>query len=395
VKRNDRDTGAGRPVEPIGLPAGRLRRVIARLGTGQGPLLIATGGVHGNEPGGFEALERVCANLEERGLALRGSFLALGGNLSALALDQRYVERDLNRMWTAEDLAAARSATLPGPEQRELVDLHDTLERELRGVEGPVYFLDLHSTSAEGSPFAVMGDTLANRRLAFALDLPVILGLEENVDGTLLSWFGEQGHVAVGVEGGQHRAEGTSRNQEATVWLALVAVGLLAEQDVPWIDEQRRLLRRASAGLPGVVAVELRHGIAPEDQFRMVPGYVNFDGVERGEVLAHDRRGAVRAAFRGNILLPLYQGQGQDGFFLGRPVRRMWLGLSTLLRRLHAERLLRWLPGVEADPQRADGLRVDRRIARLRALDLFHLFGYWKLGEDGPWLRVARRREQP
>ena len=35
-------------------------------------------------------------------------------------------------------------------------------------------------------PFVLMSDTLANRKLAFALPIPVILGLEESIDGTLL-----------------------------------------------------------------------------------------------------------------------------------------------------------------------------------------------------------------
>ncbi|MHC4892893.1 MAG: succinylglutamate desuccinylase/aspartoacylase family protein [Planctomycetota bacterium] len=321
-----------------------LARRIARLGDGNGPLLIVTGGMHGNEPGGTQALERVAANLEERGLSPRGTLLALSGNLAALRSGQRYIERDLNRMWTEGDLAAARSSSEPSAEQLELLDLYDAITDAIASANGPVLFLDLHSTSAEGSPFALIGDTLANRDFAFSLGLPVILGLEENVDGTLLSWFGEQGYVAIGVEGGQHDDPGTTRHQEATVWLALLASGLFHEDELPWAAEQRRVLRRASSGLPPVVAVELRHGIRSEDRFRMVPGYVNFDAVVRGEVLAHDRRGPIRAAFTGNILLPLYQGRGADGFFLGRPVRRFWLGLSRFLRALKFERFLHWLP---------------------------------------------------
>jgi predicted deacylase len=373
----------------------RFRRVIGRLGDGRGPLLVVTGGMHGNEPGGVLALERVVANLEERGIVPRGRLLALAGNLPALEMGMRYLDRDLNRMWTPDQIAAARASSARSREERQLVDLWSAIQRDLQDAEGPVHFLYLHSTSAEGAPFALMGDTLPNRRLAFAMGLPVILGLEENVDGTLLSWFGEQGHVAVGVEGGQHDDESTTRHQEATVWVALETLGLVNASEMTWIEEQRRVLRRASAGLPSVVAVELRHGITREDRFRMVPGYVNFDGVERDEVLAHDRSGPVRAAFKGNILLPLYQGQGSDGFFLGRPVRRFWLGLSRVVRALRLERFLTLLPGVRRDPDRPDALLVDRRVAQLFALDLFHLFGYWRLGEQGDLLRVARRRERP
>ncbi|MEO0651792.1 MAG: succinylglutamate desuccinylase/aspartoacylase family protein [Planctomycetota bacterium] len=386
--------GGDFPVERRRRPR-RFQREIGYLGDGHGPLLVVTGGIHGNEPGGVFALERVVANLQERGLVPRGTLLALGGNLPALEQGERYLEQDLNRMWTLELLEQAQAADAPSHEQRQLLEIHARISAAIEASTGPVAFLDLHSASAEGSPFALMGDTLANRELAFAMGLPVILGLEENVDGTLLSWFGEMGHVAVGVEGGQHLDENTTRHQEACVWTALAAVGLLSPEELSWLPEQQRLLRRAGAGLPQVVAVSHRHGIEPSDRFRMVPGYVNFDRVERGEVLAHDVSGPIPADFTGNILLPLYQGRGADGFFLGKPVRKVWLRLSAVLRKTGIDRLLHWLPGVDRDSERADALWVDRRIARLRALDLFHLFGFWRLDEDGPKLRVARRRERP
>ena len=379
----------------IGLPADRLRRVIGRHGDGQGPLVVVVGGMHGNEPGGYEALERVCANLEELALVPRGRLLALGGNLEALALGTRFIERDLNRAFTDEGLAAARSklADELDPEQREMLELHGMIEAEIAASDRPTLLLDLHSTSGAGAPFALVGDTLGNRDIVLKLDMPVILGLEESVQGTLLSWFGERGHGAVGVEGGQHDHPDTTRHQEAAVWLTLVATGLLGADQLPWLDEQRRVLRRVTAGLPRFVAVQHRHGLEDQHHFRMAPGFANFDSVARGALLAHDGEREIRAPFGGHVLLPLYQGKGNDGFFIGRRVRRFWLRLSRGLRALHLDRFLPLLPGVTRDPDREGGLLVDRRIARLRALDLFHLLGYWRAGEDGAVLRVARRRE--
>ncbi|WP_419191536.1 succinylglutamate desuccinylase/aspartoacylase family protein [Engelhardtia mirabilis] len=379
----------------IGLATERLRRVIGRHGDGEGPLVVVVGGMHGNEPGGFEALERVCANLEELALVPRGRLLALGGNLEALALGTRFIERDLNRAFTNEGLALAR-ATAPqerDAEQRELIELVDLIAAEIASSPHPTLLLDLHSTSAAGAPFALMGDTLGNRAIALQLEMPVILGLEESVQGTLLSWFGERGHGAVGVEGGQHLHPDTNRHQEAAVWLTLVATGLLHEDQLPWLDEQRRVLRRVTAGLPRFVAVQHRHGLQDGHRFRMAPGFANFDAVRRGALLAHEGEREVRAPFGGHVLLPLYQGKGNDGFFIGRRVRPFWLRLSRGLRGMRLERFLSLLPGVSPDPERPDGLLVDRRIARLRALDLFHLLGYWRAGEDGAVLRVARRRE--
>jgi succinylglutamate desuccinylase len=64
--------------------------------------------------------------------------------------------------------------------------------------------------------------------------------------------------------------------------------------------------------------VEERHGIRPEDQFRMEPGFSNIEPIEAGQLLARDRSGEIRAREKGILFMPLYQGLGDDGFFTGR-----------------------------------------------------------------------------
>ncbi len=379
--------------------AARLPRehLLGRAGGAPGPLVIAFGGIHGNEQAGVAALQRVLAQLEDEGLELAGELAAYAGNLQALALGQRYLEDDLNRVWTADviaDVMAAGSAAELTAERRELRELLDVLESEIRAAGSRrVIFLDLHSTSAPGAPFVVMGDTLQNRKLAFPLRAPVLLGLEENVEGTLLSWFGVQGHVAIGFEGGRHEDPETAAHHEAALWVMLEESGLLRGRAPTLISKSQKLLTRSARGLPRFVAVTHRHHVEPESGFRMEPGYVNFDQVKRGERVAADVQGAIGAPFTGRMLLPLYQGQGEDGFFLGRPVRGLWLKFSSLLRRLRLERALPLLPGIRRDPEVEGGLLVSRRVKIWHALDLFHLLGYWKQSEDGSVLRIARRRE--
>jgi len=50
--------------------------------------------------------------------------------------------------------------------------------------------------------------------------------------------------------------------------------------------------------------------------------YANFDPVTKGELLAYDRHGEIRAKFDGLILMPLYQKQGNDGFFIIKDINR-------------------------------------------------------------------------
>lgn len=65
-------------------------------GPGGGALVIAVGGLHGNEPSGVRALTRILDRLAPHSEALRGEFLAFAGNLDALRAGERFIDRDLN-----------------------------------------------------------------------------------------------------------------------------------------------------------------------------------------------------------------------------------------------------------------------------------------------------------
>jgi hypothetical protein len=54
----------------------------------------------------------------------------------------------------------------------------------------------------------------------------------------------------------------------------------------------------------------------PADEFAMAPGFANIQ-----PVVARDRSGEIRADEDCLLVMPLYQGKGDDGFFLGREVR--------------------------------------------------------------------------
>lgn len=378
---------------------GRPRRVLTQVvGRAPGPSLVVIGGLHGNEPCGVRAVERVAEAFAAAPVELRGELVALAGNLAALAYECRFVARDLNRQWLPERVEALRAAAATGdtsqwaPEDREQWELLVELEAVFARATGPIHVLDLHSTSGDGGLFATVGDTLRNRGFALHLPVPIVLGLEEELEGTLLSYLTELGYVTVGFESGQHANPASIDHAEAAVWVSLEAAGLVARGELPEVDRARGLLTARSATLPHVVEIRYRHAIQPGDDFRMEPGYSNFEPVERGEILAYDRHGAVRAGERCRILMPLYQKQGEDGFFLIREVRRFWLAVSEGLRRVRSDRVVHWLPGVWRHPALPDAYVVNRRVARWFALEIFHLLGFRRHGRDGDSLLVARRR---
>jgi succinylglutamate desuccinylase len=376
-------------------PSARFDRILGRYDTGRaGPALLVVGGLHGNEPAGVLAALRVCERLERERPTMRGSLVAVAGHREALDQNERYLQLDLNRLWVRKTIRALRAGgpALDTPERREQRALLRIIEEAKTRARDRFVVLDLHTTSGDSPPFTVMSDTLRNRRLALGLPLPVILGLEESVDGTMLDYLTEQGHDAIVVEGGQHDDPGSVDRHEATIWLMLLSAGLLRRHELPDLDRWRALLQEASAGLPRVCELRYRHAIPTGAGFEMTGGHRGFERIRAGEVLARDTGGDVRAPESGYLLMPLYQRQGNDGFFLVCEVSRLWLVISALLRSLGLRVLLPLLPGVRRHHHQLRALRVDVKRADSRLVGLMHLFGYRRRRADGEHIIFSRRR---
>lgn len=377
-----------------------------------GKLLILVGGLHGNEPAGVRAILRFFEELEESALPIDGRVVGITGNARALREGGRFLVHDLNRLWTEETVrldpgldgasGAPIGESVSGSEgYTEEVEQQEIL-RELRRVldraPGCAVLLDLHSTSAEGPPFAIMADTLQNRSIASALRIPIVLGLEELVQGTLLAWFSEMGHCAVCIEGGQNELDSTVDHHLASIWITLVTAGLLAESEVSNFAALRERLAATVWGLPEFCEIKYRYGVPPEGKFEMEAGFTNFHLVSQGTALAREsvdgETKRIRCPHDGQLIMPRYQGQGADGFFIGREIPSWALRFSTVIRYLRLSPLLRLLPGVRRNPDRVRSLIVDRRIARWRTLEILHLFGYRRCGREGYLLYFLRRPDR-
>lgn len=364
------------------------------IGNAQGKTLIVFGGIHGNEASGVKALKRVLLKLKVLENKLFGRIYFLAGNTRALQKSVRFIDSDLNRHWTTKNIYQ-NEPNLKNPpnlsEDREQKELLQILHQVTRTAENEVYVLDLHSTSADGVPFATLGDTLRNREFAQKFPITILLGIEEQLDGTILEYLNNLGCVTLGYEAGQHFADSTINNHEALVWLALVNAGILKKEDCVDYEEHFAVLEKAS-GNGRIVEVRHREAVNPEkDGFVMEQGYENFQPVKKDEILAHNQKGEIKANETGMILMPLYQKLGNDGFFLAREVAPFWLWLSKVLRKSRISDLMHLLPGVKKHPSEAGTIIVNTRIAKLFPLQIFHLLGFRKRREVGNQLVVSRR----
>lgn len=370
------------------------RRELGRVtGRDPGPTLVAVAGIHGNEPAGIASARRVFARLERGDVALRGELVALAGNVASLRRGVRYQSKDLNRQWSEGRVAALRALAADGEldaEDAEQVELLGAIEAAMARARGPMHVADLHTSSAQGVPFVLFGDTLAQRRFVGAFPIPVIIGLEEQVDGALSEYWTRRGCVTFTVEGGQHDDGASVEALEAVLWLALAEAGMV-DRELAEVGAAYATLDARRGELPRVLEVVSRRAITAEDTFTMEPGFRNIARARAGQLLARDRRGDIVAPADGLVILPLYQGLGSDGFFWGREVSETRMQASRVLRRLGVDHLLALLPGVARDPERRSRFVVDPQVVKRVPLEVFQLFGYRRVRERGGALTVERQ----
>lgn len=313
-----------------------MERIIGTYtGSEPGALVIVLGAMHGNEPAGVLALQEIFRMLEREpdinpDFAFRGRLLGLVGNRQAYTTRKRYLDRDLNRMWSPVHLRRIQQAEPESlqAEDRELAELLDLIHAELQAVQPEaLILLDLHTTSADGGIFCIPSDDRASLRLAKELHAPVILGMLDGLEGTLLHYaagnhFEICGYprysVGAAFEAGQHDDPLSVSRAIAAVVNCLRAAGCIRPEDVDSRHEQ--ILKTFSDPLPKVTKLRHIHHIRPGDAFDMRPGYVNFQPIQQGEHLANDVTGPVLAPEDGLILMPLYQPQGTDGFFVVKEI---------------------------------------------------------------------------
>ncbi|GAA0189268.1 hypothetical protein GCM10009122_49240 [Fulvivirga kasyanovii] len=353
-------------------------RIIGHIrGTLPGPTLVFTAGIHGNEPSGVFALRAVLNDIKRKKLRIKGNIYALSGNLTALEKGERYTSRDLNRLWTEKILDQLFRQRLHAYDDDTLqqLDIYQTIKGILSADKGPFYFMDLHTTSCETMPFLTINDTVLNRKFTSQYPVPIILGIEEYLEGPMLSYINELGYVAFGFEGGQHDAREAIENHESFIYLSLALAGCLQPDDVEF-DVHYKKLAALTGDKKEFYEIFYRYQVKELESFKMKPGFNNFQHIPQGAELATSNGKIVKSPAASLIFMPLYQNQGNDGFFCIRKIPKTFLKLSATLRKLRFDKLLVLLPGIRWTSPHQNALLVNKKIARFFTRQLFHLLGY-------------------
>ena len=224
--------------------------------------------VHGNEPCGRRAAQRV---LREHALKA-GKLILIEGNPEAHLISRRFVDTDMNRVFTDETLASD-SSHQDLARARYLTEVIPTLGLDLA--------IDFHSVSSETAhPFTVCFEQATN--LAALCMAPVIHGWEGIVVGSLCEWMCNQGIPTVVVEAGMHEATEAVDQAEITLHSVLSHYGLI---------ELTQPFDRSD-----LMEFDVLENVTIKDTstFKLAKDFGSFEKVEAGQLFGIDKTGEYR-----------------------------------------------------------------------------------------------------
>jgi succinylglutamate desuccinylase len=340
-------------------------------GENTGATIVFFGGIHGNEYAGVKALNNVLKTIWAKDVS--GDIYGVYGNIKALKENKRFLKSDLNRMWTLRQLKSLKNNEDLNEEEEEQIELFHFVNQLLATTKTPLYFIDLHTTSSKSLPFITINDALINRKFSNCFPVPVVLGIEEYLDGPLLSYLNTLGYVSIGFESGQHTDPNAVTNCEAFIHLALKHSGHIKLEN---LEHHENELKKACKNLSSIFEVIYKYHIKPDEIFEMEKGFESFQDITKGTLLAITDGIKIYSDYNAKLFMPLYQKSGNDGFFIIRSIPRFFLKLSEILRKTNADSLLTILPGISWHDKRKGVLKANLSVTRFMAKSIFHLFGY-------------------
>lgn len=278
-------------VEPLTIP-GEFR-VRASM---SGPQVVCFGGVHGDEPSGVAAIERLKGELEEGRIHIEhGTLTLVTANQRALERDVRFLDDNLNRLFREGAGATQSYEALRAQELKPILKHCD-------------FFLDLHSTSSESEPFMTCERKLLDLARKFAVK-NIVVGwgeLEaEGIKGDTETFALNHGAVAFTMECGQHRDPKAKEVAYYTLLKFLQFSGLLPDDREPH---------------PKQCVYQLFHvEICSDKDFKFSKPYTNFTPLKKGEVIGRDANTQYLAPKECVLVLPAYRERrviGEQLYFL-------------------------------------------------------------------------------
>ncbi len=272
--------------------------------------LIVTGGVHGNEPCGVLAVQRVLREIEQGIITIKHgkvSFVPIC-NPRARAQNVRQTERNLNRMM------------FPKPDPKAYEDHLDNVLCPL--FDTADVLLDLHSCHSQSQPFIFLGACDAeNAEYALALGVSHFVhgfadalgdataGIDPKFAMGTTEYTRAQGGMALTLECGSHLDETAPEVGYQAILRVLRYLGV-SHVDQTLIREQQSIERHC---------IKMTQAFIKEEDGQFAKELQNFTTVQAGEVLATYESGrSIIAPADGYIILPKeHETVGEEWFSFG------------------------------------------------------------------------------
>ncbi|MEM6603162.1 MAG: succinylglutamate desuccinylase/aspartoacylase family protein, partial [Pseudomonadota bacterium] len=270
-----------------------------------GPHLLITGAVHGNEPCGTEAIMRLISQIENKAINLQRGTLTLIPicNPEAYKQNKRFIDRNLNR------------SLYPKAEYIHYEDRIDPILCDY--LTKADILLDLHSYASQGGAFGFMGHYSAEE-----IEYCLSLGIENFVYGWsdafqnsdadpreamgMTEYARSKGAIAVTIECGQHLNKDAPDIAYDTILHALSYCKMI-ENPIP---------------LPKILHkfVQMRDVFSKEKAGSFAQPWKHCDMFQKGDILAeYDDKTKIIAPYDGVIVLPkLSANIGKEWFYIGQ-----------------------------------------------------------------------------
>ncbi len=308
-----------------------MRLLNAFTASDNNKVLFILSAIHGNEPAGVLAWKRFMKVSRKVKFQLNGLVVAYIGNNEAYKKNVRFINEDMNRLFASENIWALDDKKKLHAEEKAVFKIVGSIKQILiaRAMELNTpcegILLDIHTTSAQSAPFCVVTSDFASDFWTGTLGVPVIHGLDKKMgSNSLISFFNPENLVikthALIVEAGQHASTDAVDFAYQCIIKTMLVFDLMNEETASNFLSSSENLESAhqtsDSEIPASLELVYRHALKPQDIFEMQPNFKNFDRVTTQTLLAHQNGKPIYSPLNAYLLMPLYQKQGSDGFFL-------------------------------------------------------------------------------
>lgn len=248
-------------------------------GKENGPVVTICGCIHGDEKIGLSILNWLIDTIHTQ--KLKGELRLIFGNPEAYDNNTRFIDTDLNRLFTPQSLdhIHKKNETQRNNEEKRAAYISQFFE-------DTDYLLDIHATGKPTKyPFAFCASSDAHLEIArvFNVDYIIVEEINTNMsDGPTDTYVDSKGGLGITIEAGWLGDKNLEHNLQNDVMAYLNEIGIYP-YDMPTHQKAPKTLS---------IFHEI---IAHSDNFEFLSSFENFHMFQRDDIIAHDKDISVKA----------------------------------------------------------------------------------------------------